>query len=60
MLSVYSFNISAIKAYEKCGFKTFGVWKESHYFDGEYYDEVFMNIMKKDFNKNIKSKKLYK
>ena len=60
MLRVYSFNIGAIKAYEKCGFKTFGIWKESHYFDGEYHDEIFMNIMKDDFNKNIKSKKLYK
>ena len=60
MLRVYSFNIGAIKAYEKCGFKTFGIWKESHYFDGEYHDEIYMNIMKDDFNKNIKCKKLYK
>lgn len=60
MLRVYSFNKGAIKAYEKCGFKTFGVWKECHYFDGEYHDEIFMNVLKKDFYENIKVKKLYK
>ncbi len=51
MLKVYDFNKRAIKAYEKCGFKTFGIWKKSHYFDGEYSDEIFMNILKDDFNK---------
>ena len=49
MLRVYSFNKRAIKAYEKCGFKTFGVWKNSYYFDGEYCDEIFMNVLKEDF-----------
>lgn len=60
MLKVYSFNTGAIKAYEKCGFKTFGVWKNSHYFDGEYVDEIFMNVLKEDFYKNEKVKKLCK
>ena len=52
MLKAYSFNERAINAYEKCGFKEFGTWKESHYFDGKYYDEVFMSILKDDFNKD--------
>ena len=60
MLKVYSFNTGAIKAYEKCGFKIFGVWKNSHYFNGEYVDEIFMNVLKDDFYKNEKVKKLYK
>ena len=60
MLKVYSFNTGAIKAYEKCGFKTFGVWKNSHYFEGEYVDEIFMNVFKEDFYKNQLVKKLYK
>ena len=51
MLRVYGFNKRAIKAYEKCGFKTFGIWKNSHYFEGDYCDEVYMNILKRDFNK---------
>ena len=60
MLKVYSFNTGAIKAYEKCGFKTYGVLKESHYFDGEYVDEVLMYILKKDFSNGDKVKKLCK
>ena len=51
MLRVFAFNKRAIKAYEKCGFKTYGVWKKAHYFNGEYLDEVYMNILKEDFNK---------
>lgn len=52
MLKAISFNKRALRAYEKCGFKTFGVWKKSHYVDGEYYDLVYMNILRDDFNKN--------
>ena len=48
-LQVRSDNKNAIYLYEKCGFKTFGVWKKSHYFNGEYSDEIFMNILKEDF-----------
>ncbi|MBQ2872913.1 MAG: GNAT family N-acetyltransferase [Bacilli bacterium] len=50
MLKVFARNKRAIKAYEKCGFKTFGVWKESRYFDGKYEDEIYMNITKKEYN----------
>ena len=57
MLKVLAFNERAIKAYQKCGFKIFGTWKESIYFNGEYVDEVYMNILKKNFNK--KQKKSY-
>lgn len=51
MLKVFDYNKRAIRAYEKCGFKTFGVWKKSHYFNGEYSDEIFMNILKEDYMK---------
>lgn len=50
MLRAFAFNKRAIKAYEKCGFKTFGIWKEAYYFNGEYVDEVYMNVLKRDFN----------
>jgi len=52
MLRAIAFNKRAIRAYEKCGFKTFGVWKNSYYFEGKYHDEVYMNILKEDFNKD--------
>ena len=45
MLKAFSFNERAIKAYEKCGFKIFGIWKEAVYFNGEYVDDVYMNIL---------------
>lgn len=51
MLKVYDFNKRAIKAYEKCGFKKFGEWEKSHYFNGEYISEIYMNILKDDFLK---------
>ncbi len=51
MLKAYSFNKRALKAYAKCGFKQFGVWPKSHYLEGEYYDLVYMYILKDDFNK---------
>ena len=54
MLRVFDFNKRAIKAYEKCGFKTFGVWKKSHYFNGEYSDEIYMNVLKEDFLRSDK------
>ena len=49
MLRVFDYNKRAIKAYEKCGFNTFGIWKNCHYFDGKYSDEIFMYILKEDF-----------
>lgn len=49
MLRALAFNERAIKAYQKCGFKIFGTWKEAIYFNGEYIDEVYMNILKKNF-----------
>ena len=51
MLKVIGFNKRALRAYEKCGFTSFGVWKESHYVEGQYHDIVFMNITKNEFNK---------
>lgn len=51
MLKAISFNKRALRAYEKCGFKQFGVWKKAHYTEGKYHDLVYMNILKDDFNK---------
>ena len=56
-LKLFSFNKRAQRAYDKCGFKTFGVWEKSHYFEGKYHDIIFMNVLRDDFNKK---KKLYK
>ena len=50
MLKAISNNKRALKAYSKCGFKEFGVWEKSHFYDGQYYDLVYMNITRDDFN----------
>ena len=52
MLKVFEFNKRAIRAYEKCGFKIFGVWENSYYFEGKYHNVIYMNILKDVFNKN--------
>lgn len=53
MLSVFSFNEFAIMTYEKLGFKKIGQRRNSIYRNGKLYDEIFMDILKDDFN-NIK------
>lgn len=52
MLKAISFNKRALRAYEKCGFKMFGTWPNSHYVEGKYYDLIYMYILKDYFNKN--------
>lgn len=51
MLSVYAFNKRAIKCYEKCGFKIFGVRRKSFTIGKKSYDEVYMDIMADEFTK---------
>lgn len=59
MLGVMSFNERAIKCYEKVGFKEFGRRRESYFLNGKYYDNIYMDILAKEFegeyirNKNI-------
>lgn len=50
MLEVFSFNKYAIRTYEKIGFKKIGIRRDSIYRKGKRYDEVFMDILKDDFN----------
>lgn len=48
MLKVFSFNKRAIKSYEKVGFKVFGKRTEVYYLNGKWYDEYFMEILRKE------------
>lgn len=48
MLKVFSFNKRAIKSYEKIGFKVFGKRIEDYYLNGKWYDEYFMEILRKE------------
>lgn len=48
MLRVFSFNERAIKCYKNAGFKEIGRRREAYYLKGRFYDEVYMDILKKE------------
>lgn len=50
MLKVYSFNTRAISTYKKIGFKKIGSRRKSYYKDGKWYDTIYMDILKEEFN----------
>lgn len=50
MLKVYSFNKRAVKLYESLGFKKIGTRHKSHYSKGKYYDEIYMELLKEEYN----------
>lgn len=59
MLEVFSFNERAIKSYKKAGFKEIGRRREAYYLNGKYYDEVYMDILAKEFTESyIKNKNI--
>lgn len=49
MLRVLSFNEAAFYLYESVGFKIMGRRRESFYKNGTYFDEIYMDMTKKDF-----------
>ena len=52
MLTVFEFNKRAINCYKKAGFKVIGKRRNSRFFAGKYYDEIYMDILAKDFKKS--------
>jgi Acetyltransferases, including N-acetylases of ribosomal proteins len=42
-------NITAVKCYEKVGFKQQGVYRESAYINGKYRNTVLMDILRSEF-----------
>lgn len=48
-LKVYSYNHPAIKCYKKAGFKEAGRIRESKQIAQEKYDEIYMDILAKEF-----------
>ncbi|MBO8155951.1 MAG: GNAT family N-acetyltransferase [Bacillaceae bacterium] len=53
-LEVYSHNTRGIRAYEKAGFKKEGVMRQSLYYNGQYYDEIVMGILKEEYEQRYK------
>ena len=51
-LNVFSFNDVAINCYKKIGFKEAGRLRENYFLNGKYYDVIYMDILKREFNGN--------
>lgn len=51
-LTVYSYNESAIKCYERCGYKIEGTLRQEIYRDGKYYDKLYMGLLKAEYLSN--------
>lgn len=51
MLYAIDFNEKAIAMYENLGFKIIGHRREAYHINNKVYDEVYMDILKKEFNK---------
>lgn len=49
-LKVYDVNKNAINAYKKIGFKQIGRRHECFYYNGKLYDEIYMEILKNEYN----------
>lgn len=49
MLGAYSFNENAIGLYESIGFKEIGRRRASYFFNGIYYDEIYMDLLSTEF-----------
>lgn len=50
-LKVRSDNLPAISLYENCGFLKEGLLKQTIFKNGEYFDELIMALLKKEFKK---------
>ncbi len=48
-LYVFSYNLRAIKSYEKIGFINEGNYRQSKFVDGEYYDKYIMGLLKEEY-----------
>lgn len=58
MLKVYEFNECGIKAYKKAGFKEFGRRHKDFYYNNKYYDSIYMEILRSDFNEKYDNGKI--
>ena len=58
-LTVLDFNERAKKCYTKAGFKESGRHRKSRFINGKYYDAIYMDLLKEEFNGNfIKNKNI--
>ena len=49
---VFTFNEGSIKSCEKAGYKIAGKFRNAYFYNGEYHDEICVEITKEDYLKN--------
>jgi RimJ/RimL family protein N-acetyltransferase len=49
MLKVFAFNERAMSCYKKVGFREIGRRRQAYYLKGKYHDEIFMDIIRTDW-----------
>ena len=52
-LRVLEFNERAIKLYKKCGFTIEGLDREGAYIDGEFHTDIYMGLLKSEYEEKI-------
>ena len=57
-LLTFGWNIAGQKAYTKAGFKEFGRRRQARFFDGRYWDDIYMDILRQEFQSPVLRKKM--
>jgi RimJ/RimL family protein N-acetyltransferase len=53
MLRVYAYNHAARRCYEKAGFREMGRRRQSRWFNGQFWDEITMDILDTEFESPV-------
>ena len=53
MLSVYAYNPAAYRSYQKAGFREIGRRREARWYNGRFWDEIFMDILAAEFESPV-------
>ena len=53
MLLVYEFNPAARRSYEKAGFREIGRRRQCRWFNGRFWDEIFMDVLGDEFESPV-------
>jgi diamine N-acetyltransferase len=53
MLRVWEYNLAGIRVYEKAGFREFGRRSRAHMMNGEWWDDIYMQILADDFQSPV-------
>jgi RimJ/RimL family protein N-acetyltransferase len=56
MLTVYAFNLTGRRAYEKAGFREVGRRRQSHWMGGQFWDEIVMDCLATEFTSPVLSR----